>query len=143
MRTVRSGSVVIALAAVAIVVGSLSTWGICPDTSCGEEGGALFVVVERSGLNWGAGILTLILGLALAAIAIDAMRGRERPRAWMASLGASIGAVGVAVAWVVRMYLVPEFLLYGPAFGVFLVLAGGVVAALASPTLRVRSLAAD
>jgi hypothetical protein len=37
------------------------------------------------------------------------------------------------------MYVFPEVFLYGPGYGIYLVLLGGIIAAVASPSLRVRT----
>ena len=54
MTTRRRGalSVMLILAGLLSIIGSFLTWSICPDTSCGGEGLAFFVLVDRSGVEW-------------------------------------------------------------------------------------------
>jgi hypothetical protein len=54
--------------------GSFEPWGTCPDTACGEERLAFFVLVDKTGVDFGPGGVTAVLGLALAIIGIAAFR---------------------------------------------------------------------
>jgi hypothetical protein len=94
------------------------------------------VLIARSGLSWGPGPITLVLGLALLAAFVDALRSGGSSRARGLALGASVAAIGVATLWALRMFVFADLGLYGPGVGVYLVTIGGLVAAIASPSLR-------
>jgi hypothetical protein len=48
----------------------------------------------------------------------------------------ALAALPTVGAFVVRMYVFPEFLLYGPGTGVYVVTGGAMVAAIASSRMR-------
>jgi hypothetical protein len=133
----RYAAIAVLLGSFAVIVGSMTTWGTCSHAPC-EGNFGLWVLVERSGVSWGPGVITLALGIVLAAVAIDALRGRASERGWWIGLSAAFSTLGMTLLWVIRMYVLPEFFLYGPGFGLYLVALGALVAAIASPWLRVR-----
>jgi hypothetical protein len=96
MNERRFAALVVLLGSFGVIVGSLATWGTCPNLSCGS--GGLMSLWERSGVSWGPGILTLILGVLLVAIAVDALRGGMSAMGWRVALGASVGVLGVTLA---------------------------------------------
>jgi hypothetical protein len=97
------------------------------------------ILVPRSGVSWGPGIVTLALGVVLVAAAIGALRARGSSRAWWVALGAAVGAVGVVTVWVLQTFVLADFGLYGPGLGVYLVALGGSVSAIASLSMRARA----
>lgn len=136
----RGAALGVALGGLTALWGSFEPWGTCPDTACGEEELAFFVLVDKTGVDFGPGVVTAVLALALTIIGIAALwRGGAlpfRPQSVVLALAALL-TVG---AFVVRMYVLPEFLLYGPGIGVYLVAAGAVVAAAASVRVRKAAL---
>jgi hypothetical protein len=133
----RYAALAILLGAIGVSGGSVTTWGTC-SSACRPGGGGFMALVPRDGVSWGPGVLTFALGLLLAAIAIHVLRGGTSSIAWRVSLGASLGALGGTLAWVFRMFVVPEFSSGGPGLGVYLVVLGATIAAIASPALRLR-----
>jgi hypothetical protein len=106
-----------------VVLGSTQTWGICPDSSCGF--GGLQSLLSKSGINSGAGAITAILGIALVLIGATSLI-RTVPRrsvAWLA-----IATLVVTVVYVVRVHVLPENAIAGPLEGVYVVIAGAVLA---------------
>ncbi len=122
------------LGALVVIAGSVGVWGTCPDTSCGGGGGEL-VLIARSGLSWGPGLFTLGLGLALLAAFVDVLRSGGSSRARGLALGASVASIGVAALWALRMFVFDDLGLHGPGVGVYFVVVGALVAAIASPSL--------
>ena len=106
-----------------IVLGSTLTWGVCPDSSCGF--GGLQSLMAKSGLNSGAGTVTAILGIALVVIGVVRFV-RTVPRqsvVWLA-----IATLVVTVVYVARVHVLPENAIAGPLEGVYVVIAGAVLA---------------
>jgi hypothetical protein len=132
----RGAALGVVLGGLAALWGSFEPWGTCPDTACGEERLAFFVLVDKTGVDFGLGVVTALLGLALAIIGIAAFRqGGASP--WRTpSVVLALAALLTVGAFVVRMYVLPEFLLYGPGTGVYLVAAGAVMAATAGVRVR-------
>lgn len=133
----RGSATGLSVGAVAVVFGSLLTWGTCPDSSCGGDGG-LMVLVDRSGTEFGPGLITLGLGLLLLAIGMDAFRrGGSSPAwaAWAAALVFALTAIATVGFFFLRMYVF-AFLLYGPGLGVYVVALGALVAMVAAIRLR-------
>ncbi len=120
------------------VVGSLLTWDTCPDTACGRDELAFFILVDMSGVDWGIGFVTVALGIVLVAAGVS---GRDRPTRAVARIAGVAGwlVVLTCVAFVLRMHVFTDTRFYGPGIGVFVVLFAGVVAILAARTVT-RSL---
>ena len=72
----------------------------------------------------------------LLAAFVDALRSGGSSRARWLALGASVAAIGVAALWALRMFVLADLGPYGPGVGVYLVTVGGLVSAIASPSLR-------
>jgi hypothetical protein len=137
----RTAAFGLILGGVIVAVGSLATWDICPDSSCGDDGGllALMHLVDRSGIEVGLGIVTLVLGAALALVGLDAVRrGGWSPVRWLA-VALALLAIAVAATFLGRTYAFGESLMYGPGVGIYLVAFGAVLAAIAGFRLQQAS----
>jgi hypothetical protein len=120
-------SVALLLAGLLSIIGSFLTWSTCPDTSCGGEGLAFFVLVDRSGVEWGEGVVTALLGAAIVRIGLGRLRFPDSPTGLATWLGlAVLAAVAVHV---IRLHVLPGPLFYGPSYGAMIVSMGGVLAA--------------
>jgi hypothetical protein len=139
MTTRRPGalSLTLILAGLLTIIGSFLTWSICPDTSCGDEGPALFVLVDRSGVEWGEGVVTTLLGAFIVRIGLGRLRSPDSPAGLASWLGLAVMAA-VAVH-VVRLHVLPGPLFYGPSYGAMIDSVGGLLAAIAGATDRLTS----
>lgn len=126
----RAGLVVL-FGGLAIVVGSFTTWGACSGIPC-EGPGQLFMIWERTGVSFGPGIVTALLGLLMVALGIDATRGRDRAVPAEVPIGMASVVLVVVIGFVMRVHLVPLYKLYGGFEGPILVGAGAIAALLAS-----------
>jgi hypothetical protein len=61
IRSRRIAAATLMIGGLVVVWGSFSTWGACPKTPCEGDFG-LFVIYERSGVDFGPGIITAVLG---------------------------------------------------------------------------------
>ena len=132
----RGAAIGLFLGGVVVALGSFATWDICPDTSCGRGGGGFMVLVDRSGIDTGPGIVTLGLGVALALAGLDAFRRGGWSPVWALAVTMALAAIAVAVLFVGRTYVFAETLMYGPGTGIGLIALGAVVAAIAGFRLR-------
>lgn len=122
------------LAGALIILGSFSTWSICPKDPCEGDAG-LFHIYFRSGLDAGPGLVTAILGLAIVAAGLFAWRRHEQQAALVAGIAAAAELI-VVTAYVVRVHVSPTYQVSGPAEGVVLAIIGGVIALVASIQIR-------
>ena len=93
-------------------------------------------LVDRSGIDIGPGIITLGLGVALALAGLDAFRRGGWSPVWALAVSMAFAAIVVAALFVGRTYVFAESLMYGPEYGIYLVVLGAVVAAAAGFRLR-------
>jgi hypothetical protein len=129
-RDLRWASGALLLGGVLSLIGSFQTWAICPDTSCGRDELAFFVLVDRSGVEWGEGVLTAFLGAAITLIGLWSLRSRTPKMARLASwLGLTV--VVVVAVNVIRLHVLPGPRFYGPEVGVLIVAGGGLLATVA------------
>jgi hypothetical protein len=109
-------------------IGSASTWGACPQDPCGADGLGLQVVLERTGLALGFGLVTLVLALVAVLLAIPPVAratAGARPTLLLATGG---GIVGAVIADVLYYYVVDQQTLVGsPWFGAYLTAFGGLL----------------
>jgi hypothetical protein len=133
MRALQIAAAVLLVGGIAAVIGSFSTWGACPLEPCGGEFG-LTVLYERSGIEFGLGIVTAILGALLAVLGILAPRTTDRR---LPSVGV-IAAGGVLIAVGVHLVLVygGDIVTGSPYLGLYITVVGGVVSLIASVRLR-------
>jgi hypothetical protein len=92
-------------------------------------------LVDRSGVDIGPGIVTLGLGAALALAGLDAFRRGGWSPVWALAVTTAVAAIVVAALFVGRTYVL-EPLMYGPGTGIYLIVLGAVVAAIAGLRLR-------
>jgi hypothetical protein len=126
-------SVALILAGYLAVLGSFSTWDICPDSSCHRGGGALMALWETSGVEFGPGIATVVLGILLVVVGLWALRAPAR--AGLVGLLAGSTVVLTTVVFYLRMHVSTDERYYGPEMGLFVVALGGLIAAFASRRL--------
>ena len=126
-------SVALVLAGNLSVLGSFSTWDTCPDSSCHRGGGALMALWETSGVEFGPGIATVVLGILLVVVGLWALRAPDRA----APVGLLAGSTVVltTVAFYLRMHVFTDERYYGPDMGLFVVALGGLIAIIASRRL--------
>lgn len=122
---------------IATIIGSFSTWGACPLAPCGSDFG-LSVIREQSGVQFGPGVVTAVLGGLLTVLGVYGSRKVDR----LIPLLGFFAAVGVLTA--VAFHLV---MVYGgagdrvtgtPYLGLYITVIGAVVGLAGS--LRARNL---
>jgi hypothetical protein len=119
----------------AVIGGSFANWGVCPKIPCEGDFG-LFSLFERSGIDFGPGVVTAMLGLLLALTGLYAIRRRGvLPFATLPLVAAALVLLIIG-AYVVRVHFFPEFSIDGPSLGVYFVAGGGAIAAVASARLK-------
>jgi hypothetical protein len=115
------------------ILGSFSTWDTCPDSSCHRGGGALMALWETSGVEFGPGIATVVLGILLVVVGLWALRAPIR--AGPVGLLAGSAVVLTTVAFYLRMHVFTDERYYGPDMGLFVVPLAGLIATFASQRL--------
>jgi hypothetical protein len=122
---------------IATIIGSFSTWGACPLAPCGSDFG-LSVIREQSGVQFGPGVVTAILGGLLAVLGVFGSRKVDR---LIPLLGffAAVGALTAVALHLVIVYGGGEDIVIGtPYVGLYITVIGAVVGLAAS--LRARNL---
>lgn len=131
----RRAALVLLLGGLVTLAGSFATWGDCAGYPC-EGPLQLFFIFERSGVDFGPGLVTAALGLLIVILGIAATRGRRhavRPEVPLIVASAALVVVG---AYVVRVHVIPLYSVYGPREGVIFVVTGATAALIASVRLR-------
>ncbi len=113
----------------AVVAGSFGSWNACPTDPCGD-GGGLTVILERSGVQFGLGIVSAILGTAIVLAAVWAASRPGRSRASAVRRAAAVGAVAAAGTMIVlAVHLIVEYVVrnevLAPLYPGFFVAAAG------------------
>ena len=111
------------LGGLAILAGSLLTWGTCGDTACGRGGLAFFVLVDVSGVGFAHGIGTGIIGILLTMIGVAGLRCAPTSRVVGSTIVLGLLASLIVGAFVVEWFVLPS-VLYGPGVGVYVVVVG-------------------
>jgi len=125
----------LAIGGFAVLLGSFMTWSTCPDSSCGG-GGGLPSFFPMSGIEFGLGVVTAVLGILLVLAGVDAYR-RGGVTPWSsAELLLSVVVLIVIGAHVITRHVMPVHPLHGPDIGAFVVVIGAAAAAVASGRLR-------
>ena len=110
---------------------SFTTWGVCGQKPCNSDFG-LTVLFERSGVDLGFGIISVVLGLLLVVIGIsDLIRPTRGMRHLLAVAAASGIEVTVATFLISSFVLEDETTVGAPFAGVYLTAIGGLIALLA------------
>jgi hypothetical protein len=91
---------------------------------------------ETSGVEFGPGLVTAVLGLMLASGGIGAFRRGVSSGLRVVPVVLALLLLATVGAYILRWHVFPTFKLYGPEIGVILVIAGGLVALAASVRLR-------
>jgi hypothetical protein len=128
----RAAAAILIAGGMLVVLGSFSVWGACPLEPCGGDFG-LAVIYERSGIQFGPGVVTAILGVLLALLGFIASRKLDR----MVPLIGVVAAGGVLITIGIHLLTVyggesdivtgPPYLgLYITAIGSILCLAASV-----------------
>lgn len=123
----------------ATVLGSFGTWNACPHDPCGE-GGGVTVILEQSGVQFGAGVATAIMGAVMAIAGLMSRRQRWRDLAIAVATVSAIGTFAVLALHMLIEYVIRNEVLSAPYGGFFLTLLGGVVGLTAALGLRRLSL---
>lgn len=131
----RRAAIVVALGGLAVLLGSFVVWDTCPKIPC-EGSSGLFSLMPRSGFDIGPGVVTAEVGVLLVLTGVAAFRGGGTSPVRTEAIGLGGLAVLLVAAYLVRTYLVPEFLTDGPDLGPYLVAGGAAAAAIASARLR-------
>jgi hypothetical protein len=114
--------------------GSDGPWGTCAHDPC--EGGALPHLVMRSGFDFGTGVVTAVVAVALALVGAAALllaRSSAIPRV---AAGLAIFEIIVVSVHLARVHVFWEYRVYGPEVGLIAVLAGAVVSLVGAGLLR-------
>jgi len=136
-RDLQVTAVAMMIGGIATMIGSFSTWGACPLAPCGSDFG-LSVVREQSGVEFGAGVVTAVLGRLLIVLGVFGSRkvGRLIP---LLGVFAAAGVLTAVAIHLVMVYGGPGDRVIGtPYLGLYLTVIGAVLALAAS--LRARSL---
>ena len=135
IKALQIAAVALLVGGTVTVIGSFSTWGACPLEPCGGELG-LTVLYERSGIEFGPGIVTAILGALLALLGVLARRNIDPrvPLVGVVAAGGVLIAVGIHLVFVYGGDIVTG----SPYLGLYFTVIGGVVSLAAS--LRMRQL---
>jgi hypothetical protein len=115
------------------VSGSFMTWDTCPDSSCHRDELALMALWETSGVEFGPGIATVLLGILLVVLGLWALRAPARARPF--GLLAGVGVMLTTLGFFLRMHVFTDERYYGPDLGLIVVALGGLIAILASRRL--------
>jgi hypothetical protein len=110
--------------------GSYTPWDTCPDSACHREEMALMVLSPTSGVEFGPGIVTVLLGIVLVVAGLGSLRSPVSAR----PVGGMTGVLVVltTVAFFLRMHVFTDELYYGPEIGLIVVASAGLIAILAS-----------
>jgi hypothetical protein len=141
IRSRRIAAAALIIGGLVVVWGSFSTWVACPKKPCEGDFG-LFVIYERSGVDFGPGIITAVLGLLLAVLGIYALLNLDRvvrPRLAIVAAAAVLATIG---AHLFRIQVIDDFPIVGaPDLGLYITALGGLVALVAGVRQwRVRNL---
>jgi hypothetical protein len=118
--------------------GSNQPWGICPHDPC-ESYGGLQHLVTKFGFEYGTGVATAVVALALVLIGVAAFGLGGSPAIRRAAAGLAIVELILASVHVARVHVFAEFLTYGPQPGLVAVIAGGAVSLAGAALLPRRS----
>lgn len=122
---------------IATIVGSFSTWGACPLAPCGSDFG-LSVIREQSGVEFGAGVVTAVLGGLLIILGVFGSR-KVGPLIPLLGVLAAVGVLTAVAIHLVRVYGGAGDNVTGtPYLGLYITVIGAVLGLAAS--LRARNL---
>src|SRR5258706_12976694 len=120
--TGRLVALLVAVGGPATVLGSFGTWKACPHNPCGE-GGGLTVILEQSGVQFGPGVATAILGVVMATAGLMSSPQRWRDLAIAVAVVSAIGTLSVLALHALIEYGVRNEVLPAPYRGLFLTFA--------------------
>jgi hypothetical protein len=121
------------VAGAAMVIGSFMTWGSCSLYPCGAEFG-FPVGTNQSGVEFGPGIATALLGTVLVILGMEATRIDRRPP-MMLAVTASIGALLAIAVHLFAAYATDDQYVSEPYRGLYVTTVAAVVSLLASVRL--------
>lgn len=134
MRALQIAALVVIIGGLVVLIGSFSIRGACPSEPCGADGG-LFHMYERTGVEFGPGIVTAFLGAALIGLGGVATRdvGRLAP---VVGVVAAAGVLTTVVIHLVIVYSGENKIVFGsPYLGLYTTVIGGLVSMVASVRL--------
>jgi hypothetical protein len=137
LRVVQVTAVAMMIGGIATIMGSFSTLGACPLEPCGSDFG-LTVIREQSGVEFGAGVITAVLGGLLIILGVFGSRkvGRLIP---LLGVFAAVGVLTAVAIHLVRVYGGAGDNVTGtPYLGLYITVIGAVLGLAAS--LRARNL---
>ena len=129
----RAASAVLVGAGLLLVLGAQAPWVTCSQEPC--DGFGLQHIWVRSGFDVGWGAATAFLGVAIVGAAV---LGARRLVGLLVAGAAGVVALAIAIAFALRVWIVPEYDSYGPQVGFVATAIGGLIAALGAPWLRTR-----
>jgi amino acid transporter len=134
METSRRSGLTLMVAGVLAVAGSFGSWVTCGTSACDREELAFMVLTPQTGVDFGPGWVTVVLGFAL--IATSALVTARVPKAARAAL-----IIGGLIVLAVTIVVLATFVLgdpdhYGPNEGLYLVAVGGVLGIAAAWRIR-------
>lgn len=122
---------------IATIIGSFSTWGACPLAPCGSDFG-LSVIREQSGVQFGAGVVTAVLGGLLIVLGVFGSR-KVGPLIPLLGVFAAVGVLTAVAIHLVRVYGGAGDNVTGmPYVGLYITVIGAVIGLAGS--LRARNL---
>ena len=139
-RSLVALALLVVASGLAIILGSFGGWSACPHDPCGE-GGGLMVILEQSGVQFGAGVGTAVLGSVMAAAGLMSRQGRWRDLAIAIAVVSAIGTLALLAFHLLTEYVVRNEVLPWPYGGFFLTLLGAVVGLSAALGLRRQGVA--
>jgi hypothetical protein len=89
-----------------IVFGSFTPWDICPDSSCHRGGLALMALWPTSGVEFGPGVATVILGVALLGSGL--LWSRSRRYAGLVAIATGALTIATCMGFYLRMHVLTE-----------------------------------
>jgi hypothetical protein len=136
LRALRVTAAAMMIGGIATIIGSFSTWGACPLAPCGSDFG-LSVIREQSGVQFGPGLVTAVLGGLLTILGVIGTRKVDR---LIPLLGffAGVGALTTVALHLVMVYGGAQDIVIGtPYAGLYITVIGALTGLAAS--LRARN----
>ena len=128
----RVAPLLVSLGGVVSVWGSFEAWGVCGNEPCEGPGGQLPHLFIRSGVAFGFGVATALVGFLLVLLGVASAWRRGSSLIRGAALALVVLELAVIGAHIARAYVFPEYKVYGPETGLVVVVAGAVLSGVAA-----------